>query len=282
MAIATSPRPVARAPAAPRLTLADTIKGGKGLPSRLVFHGQAGIGKSSFAAHAPSPLFLLSAGETGIHTLIDAGQVKETPSIEIREWEQFLPLIEDLTTQEHQHKTLVIDTLDGMEKLGNNFLLRTMFNGDDSPKGFRNYADGNRALASGPWRELLVALDKLREVRRMAIICLAHTGIGNHKNPTGSDFNRYVPDMYKDSWAITYAWCDICLYGYRPVTTVQEKGESKAKGRGGDVRIMAAQWDAAWDAKNRHGLPEEIEMGNSGAEAWANFMAAVKAGKEQK
>lgn len=282
MAVAASPRPAARAPAAPRLTLADTIKGGKGLPSRLVFHGQAGIGKSSFAAHAPSPLFLLSAGETGIHTLIDAGQVKETPSIEVHEWEQLLPLVEDLTTQEHSYKTLVIDTLDGMEKLGKSHVCRTMFNGDWSANGYASYAAGDRALASGPWRELLVALDKLREIRRMAILCLAHTGIGNHKNPTGSDFNRYIPDMYKDTWAIAYGWCDICIYGYREIATFKEKGESKAKGRGGDVRIMATQWDAAWDAKNRHGLPEEIEMGASGAEAWSNFMAAVKAGKEQK
>lgn len=263
-----------------RLSLTDAIKGGKGLPSRVVFHGQAGIGKSTFAAHAPDPIFLLSAGETGLHTLIDSGLVKETSSIEVHEWEQLIPLIEDLTTQEHKHRTLVLDTMDGFEKLANGYVCRTQFANDWSPKGFANYAAGNRAVSDGPWRDLLVALDKLREVRRMSILCLAHTGVGNHKNPTGSDFNRWVPDSFKGVWAQTYAWCDICLYGYREVVTTKEQGDSKAKGKGIDVRIMATEWSAAWDAKNRHNLPAEIEMGNNGKEAWANFIAALKAGKD--
>lgn len=278
MATATAPRST-RPASAPRLTLNDAIKGGKGLPSRVVFHGQAGIGKTTFAAQAPSPFFLLSPGETGLHTLIDAGQVKETPSIEVEEWEQILPLIEELTTTEHPHKTLVIDALDGIEKLADTHVCRQSFGGDWGPTGFASYAAGNRAVASGPWRELLCALDNLREKKRMSILCLAHTGVGAHKNPTGSDFNRWVPVSYKDVWALTFAWCDICLYGYRDVVTTKDKGDSKAKGKSGDVRIMATEWNAAWDAKSRWNLPAEIEMGDTGAEAWTNFVTALKAGK---
>ena len=43
---------------------------------------------------------------------------------------------------------------------------------------------------------------------------------------------------------------------------------------------MYTERSAAYDAKNRLGLPGEIEMGNSAAEAWAEFMAAIKAGRE--
>ncbi len=64
-------------------------------------------------------------------------------------------------------------------------------------------------------------------------------------------------------------------------TEVIEEGNRK-KGRGGTRRVFYTTHTATYEAKNRHGLPEEIEMGESGKEAWNNFITAVKAanGKE--
>ena len=47
--------------------------------------------------------------------------------------------------------------------------------------------------------------------------------------------------------------------------------------RTGMVQIFATR-HASYDAKNRHGLSEEIDLGESPAEAWANFLADLKAG----
>ena len=285
MATASLPRRTTsgQPPAAPvkRLSLADAVKGGKGLPSRLVVHGQGGIGKTSFAAQAPKPFFLLSRGETGLHTLIDAGQLPEVPNLEVEDWDNALSIIDELTTGGHDYKTLALDVLDGFEKMCNEAVCRTSFNNDWGAKGFANYAAGNRFVASGPWRELLNSLDRLREQKRMAVILLAHTGQGNFKNPTGADFDRFAPSMYKDVWQLTFGWADIVLFGYPEVIASKERGESKAKGISGE-RVFRTEWDAAFDAKNRHGLPPEIPMGRSGAEAWNNFIEALKAGKARK
>ncbi len=43
---------------------------------------------------------------------------------------------------------------------------------------------------------------------------------------------------------------------------------------------MYSQRHAAYDAKNRVGLTEEIEMGTSCREAFANFLQALKDGKK--
>jgi len=51
--------------------------------------------------------------------------------------------------------------------------------------------------------------------------------------------------------------------------------QTKGKAVGGQHRVLLTTHHAAYDAKNRHGLPEEIDCGDSAAEAWKNFRAAL-------
>lgn len=234
------------------------------------------------AAHAPQPFFLLSPGETGLHTLIDAGLLPEVPNVEIDTWENQLAMVEELTTSEHQYRSLVVDTIDGIEKLAQSYVCAADFGGDWGEKGFSGFQRGYKMTASGPWRGLLAALDKLREVKRMGIILLAHTTVANFQNPTGPDFNRYTPDMHKESWSLTYAWADMVLFADREIVVSKEKTDRKAKGHGGTARIIQTEYAAVADAKNRHNLPPEIDMGNSGKEAWDNLVAAIKQGRNGK
>jgi len=203
----------------------------------------------------------------------------EIPSLEIPTWDELLGVVDQLTTMDHVYRNLVIDTADGMEKICNQYVCDTDFNGDWSEKGFIGFQRGYKVAAAGPWRSFLAALDKLRETKRMGMILLAHTGIGNFQNPMGPDYNRFTPDMYKDAWQLTFGWTDIVLFGQREVTVSKEKGDRKAKGYGGDARIILTEYSAAADAKNRHNLPPEIPMGDSPAEAWKNFIDAIAAGR---
>jgi hypothetical protein len=266
----------ATAATAQRRTLADAINGGRQLPSRIVLHGQGGIGKTSFAAFAPRPFFLLSPGETGLHTLADAGLVAGIPNIEVNDWSELLDLINQLIESDHDYKTVVLDTIDGFEKLANQYVCNADFNGDWGEKGFMGYQRGYKVVASGQWRMLLAALDKLRTVRGVRPICLAHTGVGNIKNPEGPDYDRWLPDMYKDAWQLTSAWADIVLFAQPVVEVVKEKGSRNNKGRSSGHRVLVTEWQASADAKNRHNLSPEIDMGQTGAEAWANFVEDVK------
>ena len=275
-----SSRSLATAQPTKRMSLSDAATVGKKLPSRVMFHGQAGIGKTSFAAWAPSPLFLLTPGETGLHTLIDSGLLPPVPSIEVPAWDDLMGLIAELTETDHSHKTLVLDVVDGAEKLGNAHVCAVAYNNDWSESGFEGYQRGYRTMANTVWRELLAALDKLREVKRLGIILLAHTGVGNFNNPEGHDYNRWLPTMNKEAWQLTLGWADMVLMGKREVVTTKDRADRKAKGAGVDERVIITEWSAVADAKNRHNLPPEISMGSSGKEAWANFIAAIKTGRE--
>ncbi len=260
--------------------MAEAITGSRKLPARIVIHGQGGIGKTSTAAHAPSPFFLLSPGETGLHTLIDAGVLPPIPNIEVQCWEDVLSVVEDLTTKEHPYKTLVVDTLDGLEQVGNRHVCATDYGGDWSERGFMGYMRGYRSMAAGPWRALLAALDKMRELKHMRPILLAHTGVSTFKSPEG-DYDRWIPHMYKDTWELTFGWADIVLFGQREVYVTKERPKDrKGKAEGGEHRVFYTEWRASADAKNRHNLPAEIEMGSSGKEAWQNFTKAIMTSRE--
>jgi hypothetical protein len=268
-----------------RIDLSSIKSSGDGLPNRYILHGVEGWGKTSLAAKFPRPVFLQSRGETGLQTLIDARQLPDTPHFpEIMDWETVLGSVEALTTGEHQYKTAVIDALNGVERLCHEYVCHRDFSDDWGDKGFASYQKGPE-VALADWRLLLGALDRLREMRKMTVVCICHTKVVAFRNPEGADFDRYQPDLDKRTWSITHKWADNVLFGNfeTAVTAVKENkktGEQKGKGVGGQQRVIYTQRHAAYDAKNRIGLPEEIVIPDSVDEAWASFSGAVKAARE--
>ncbi|MCZ2076570.1 MAG: ATP-binding protein [Bryobacterales bacterium] len=267
-----------------RPSISDIKSSGSGLPNRYVLHAVEGWGKTSFGAQTPRPIFIQTRQETGLETLIDNGQLPETPHFpEVTSWLDLLGAIDTLIEEPHDYRTLVLDTLNGAERLCHEHVAERDFDGIWTDKGFEGYKRGYE-VSLADWRGLLAKLDQLRSARRMSIMCLAHTKIETFKNPLGPDYDRFQSALYKSTAAITNQWADVILFGNFDVSisAVQENkktGAQKGKGKGGKIRVLYCEQDASMVAKNRLGLPSEIEMGSSPAEAWANFMAAVKQGK---
>lgn len=252
---------------------------GSGLPSRVILHGVEGVGKSSFGACAPKPVFAMTRGETGLLTLIDNGQIPETDHFdECTSWLDLVGAVNYLIVQQRDNKTFVLDTLNGAERLCFEHVCAEKYGG--SWDNFMAYGRGVE-VAQAEWIRFLTLLDRLREARRMAIIALCHTRVKTFKNPEGDDFDRYTPDMHDKTWALAHKWADAILFGQYETFAKKDKGALKAKGIGGERRLMYTQRTAAYDAKNRLGLPAEIEAGSDARTAWNNFYAAAKRGRQQ-
>jgi hypothetical protein len=261
-----------------RPTLAEVITVGSGRPSRGIIYGPEGVGKTAVGSMSPKPIFLMSRGETGLETLIDAGRVPETPHFpEILCFQDFLGAVRLLTSEPHDYRTLVIDTVNGVERLCHEHVCRREFGGRWGRDGFTSFNTGYD-VAQADWRELLGALDRLRDVRRMGIIALGHARIAPFKNPEGADYDRFTPDLHAKTWGLTHRWADFVLF-LNFDTYVEGDRSQRPKGKGGTRRVLHTERTAAFDAKNRHGLPERIDCGDSAAEAWGNLAAAMKAGK---
>jgi len=264
-------KPLAPPQAAKRNWLAEITTATKKRPLSIVLAGQPGVGKTSMAANAPSPIFLCDAAEDGISTLKQYGLAPDVPQLPpCQSWPDALEMIDSLATQPHQHKTLVMDAMGGFERLMHEEVCRRDYKNEWGDKGFGSYQKGyDSSLAD--WRLMINALDRLRDERGMMVLLLSHVKVSTFKNPEGSDFDRYSPDVHHKTWSLTHKWAEVVLFA-NYVTYVDAKDlKAKGKATGGQDRVMYTEHHAAWDAKNRLGLSPEISMGTSGADAWAAF-----------
>ena len=117
------PQPQQQALSLPkRMTLDKLVKGKLQTPRRVMLYGPEGIGKTTFGAGAPSPIFF--AAEAGTAQL----DVVRFPKPE--GWADVLDAVRTLTTEAHDFKTLVFDTMDAIEPL----LWAYMCKRDSNPK----------------------------------------------------------------------------------------------------------------------------------------------------
>lgn len=246
------------------------------LGNRTVLHALGGWGKTSFAAMLPNSIGLMVGDETGLETLIDSGQLPADIPRFPKPAETKLDVkvaLAELAVKEHPYKHVFIDSGTSLEKIFWQKTCNEKFNGDWGEKGFSSFDRGPK-IAAQEWDEVLKWLDTLREIGIGSFI-ICHSKITNFKNPEGPDYERWIPTLSKYSWENLYAWADMVLFGNFSVLVDTKKAtDTKGKGQGGDERILCTERRAAYDAKNRHGLPSEIECGNSPQEAWKNFVAS--------
>lgn len=277
---ATSSPPAARSASKPKRDwLSEISTSAKNKPTAAVIYGPPGVGKTSVGAATPSPVFLIDDQEDGIGTLkaskLVAADIPVLPAAS--SWEDVLDALSALEG-DHTYRTLVIDTFGGLERLCHEYVCRTEFKGVWGEKGFSGYARGYE-VSLPHWREMLNRLDRLRNQKSMGIVALAHSMVRPFKNPEGDDFDRYIADMHHKTWAITHKWADMILFSNYYVET--DDSGARTKGKGGQLRFFNTEHHAAYDAKNRHALPNSIPMGESGTEAWSNLVTAIKEGRNQ-
>lgn len=282
--VVRAPRPAGSGLAQIRkFSLSDVQAKSDPLPNRYGLHAREGWGKTSFGAQTPKPIFIQTKGETGLDTLIANRQLPEIPHFpEIQSWEELKEAIRFLSADEHPFRTLVIDTINGAERLCYEYICQRDFGGDWGDRGFGGYQRGYE-VSMAEWRMFLNDLDDLRRAKKMTIFFLVHTKVKTFKNPEGADFDRWAPDMQDKCWGLTHKWLDAVLFGNFETVVKSEKNDSSKKGKAASTsaRMLYTEQRPAFDAKNRMGLPEEIEMGDSPAEAWSNFSAALKSGRNE-
>lgn len=280
MSTVTSPMvrprgPGAARPAPSRDFLGEIRTAARPRPAAMVLYGPPGVGKTSFGAAIPKRIFLHDDQEDGINTLKNARLVDpDVPTLPPAEtWSDVLGSLRALSEGEHDYQCLVVDTLGGMERLCHEHVCNRDFHGDWGERGFASYQKGYD-VALADWRQFLNALDDLRVHRGMRVVLLGHSQVRPFKNPYGEDYDRYMPDVHHKTWNLTHKWADMVLFANYYVLVDKKNG--RAKGRGGQERILYTEHHAAYEAKNRFGLPPEISMRTTGAEAWNNLIESLQ------
>ncbi len=206
------------------------------------------VHNSTFAAGAPDAIFI--AAEDGIAHL-DVASFPEPSSLdEVHE------AIRTLRQEQHTYRTLVIDTIDWVEPMIiHEVCQRNGWKHIEEPGYGKGYV-----VALDEWRKLIADLDSLRAERGMEIILIAHTQIKIFSNPAGPDYSRFELNVNRQAAALVKQWADSVLFACYEEQVRKEKGEMKAKGVSTGHRVIHTVRTSAWDAKNRHYLPDVLPL----------------------
>jgi len=214
-------------------------------PQKVVIYGPEGVGKSTLAGQSPAPVFLDTEG--GTHHL-DVARFDAAAT-----WEEITASIGQLGKTEHPFRTLVIDTADWLEKRLAEHLCRK--SNKESIEDF-GYGKG-WVILTEEFARFLNSLDALT-ARGMHIVFLAHATVKKFEAPDqAGSYDRFELKLSKSVAPLLKEWADVVLFA-NYVTRIAEKDTGKTRGVGGKERVLYATHTAAYDAKNRHGLPDKL------------------------
>jgi hypothetical protein len=218
-------------------------------PELVLIYGPDGVGKSTFAANAPSPIF--AEVEEGTANL----DVARMPLIE--SWGHIIQGIKELLEKEHPYKSLVIDSLDWLESL----LWREIC---------REYKTSSIELACGGfgkgyveavvrWDDLIRRLSELRNIKGMNIILIGHSETAKHNDAINQvEYDKFQLKLNKRAAPRFREWVDAVLFANFEVHATKDGENTRAFSTG--VRKLWTEGRPGFDAKNRLGLPPVIDL----------------------
>ena len=231
-------------PAQPRMKLSTITRGKLVKPPRVLIFGPEGCGKTTWAANAPSPIFLCAEDGTA---QLDVARFPEPQS-----WTDVLDAINELTTGDHDFKTLVVDTLDWLEPLCWDHVCKRDGVKDIEAYG---YSKGQNVVALNEWRILVSYLERLCRAREMGVIMIAHCWVKTYKNPEADDYDRFELAIHNKAGGLLKQWCDAVLFARFETFADKDSKTKRVRGVSTGARVLHTERTAAYDAKNRYDLP---------------------------
>ncbi|AXB81761.1 ATP-binding protein [Megasphaera hexanoica] len=217
-------------------------------PQKVVIYGPEGIGKSTFAAQFPKPLFIDTEGSTS-HLEVD--RLPRPTS-----WQMLRQYIKDLKGDTMGYRTLVIDTADWAERLCEEAVCQKY-----NKEGLETFGYGKGyTYVKEEFGRMLDGLSDLIDAG-MNVVLTAHSIIRKFELPeeTGA-YDRYELKLGNKAGnqcaALAKEWADMVLFAnYKEIVITSKDGKKKVSG---GQRVMHTLHNPCWDAKNRHNLPEEL------------------------
>lgn len=220
---------------------------------KVVSYGPEGIGKTSLAAQFPNPIFIDTEGST---KQLNVQRLPKPSS-----WEMLKQQVQWVKQQGPvRFGTLVIDTIDWAEMLCIESICAA-----HQKTGVEDFGYGKGYIFVA--EEIGRFLNLLSDVVEVGIhvVLTAHAQIVKFEQPDEMGaYDRYQLKLGAKTGSRTAAlvkeWADMVLFiNYKTYSVATDDKGKKHKAQGG-VRTVFATHHPAWDAKNRHGLPDSFPL----------------------
>lgn len=233
----------------------------------IVLYGDHGLGKTSWAASAPKPVFIRTEDGMG---MLDAARFDDVCT----SYEMFIEQLKSLSKEEHDFQTLVVDSLDHLEP---HVWAKTVAAENNAKiKKIDDFGYGKGYLAAlDYWRQIIDGLQYLRVVKKMTIILLAHCNAKEFHDPNSDSYGRWQIKLHKTAAALLQESVETILFLSAKIYTEKDKDSERVRGIGSGERVIyTAAGRPTYVAKNRYSLPEELPF--APGQGWATFQAEIQ------
>ena len=222
---------------------------------KVVIYGPEGIGKTTFAAQFPNPVFIDTEGSTKEY---DVARFPAPTS-----WQMLLDEVAEVKKNPQICRTLVIDTADWAESACFAHVISA-----GQVKSIEDFGYGKGYVKAK--EEFGKLLNELTEVVNAGVnvVVTAHAAMRQFEQPDEmGSYDRWEMKLYTSQKtniaALLKEWADMVLFANYKTFAVKDKNSNKAKAQGGQ-RVMYTTHHPCWDAKNRYGLPEILPLDYEG------------------
>jgi len=215
----------------------------------ITLYGVEGVGKSTFGAGCEKPFFI--CGENGMvgESFSDVSNV--TPN----SWQEFKEILNFILNEQFDYKTIVIDTIDGLENL-----LYTHISLENDQKNIETFGyNSGYKLAKVEMYNVFCLMEEICEKKSINILITAHSQVKTFNDPLRESYERYEIKIKDVLAALLKEKSDALLFATYDLNVVKTSKSGKGKAKGGE-HVVYTQRQPGFEAKNRFNMPKRLPL----------------------
>ncbi len=234
-------------------------------PIRMMLHAEPKAGKSHLVAGAPDALFIdCEQGTLGL----------DVRRVCADRWGVVVDTVRGLANEAHPFKTVVLDTLDSLERLCCESVCQDA--GADNVADI-SYGRGWSEVEAR-WVWLTSQLAALQARRNMNVVVIAHCSPASMEDPSGKSWKRWALRANKKTTELWKGWVDDILFLRRDVRTKRRSSVAESSSR-----VLEVRQTPAWIAGSRRIKADRITLPEGDPQrCWQALMDAYRAGMKPK
>lgn len=245
-------------------------------PLIITIAGDAGSGKTSLASTFPKPFIIRTRGEAVPRDvpaenrpagLDPVGNRKvKVGDIAIWDEDELFDQFKALLSEEHDYKTVIIDSVTGLEELFVQNIIDVQPAKQKSMNAAGTGYGSSWDVIRSKHARVMAAAEAMRSRKGLNVVFICHVDVKRMDPPDGSQYSKYILQLHDRTAPIYTNRVDAVCFVKQEVFVMEG---SKAKTS--DDRILVMGMTPANVSKNRLGIEGEIRF-NKGENPFASFM----------